>query len=187
MDRAEAVEVLGAALPSWESSKNTMDAIIKALKMLDWESGAAPLNALLAKYHEKGLVDDLPLVIQALGSLGSSSSVDPLLKLLEHAETQSQSGGRMRSTTNPKLKALAGPIRAALQAITGGNEPSYKKWHEWWQENRDRLIASATVVFQCRLTGKHWEQKSGEPMACPNHDKPEKDGQLVKTRLKPRA
>jgi len=189
MDHAEAVEVLGAALPAWESSKNTMEAIIKALQTLDWEAGAEPLHGLLSKYHEKGMLDEIRPVVQALGSLGSSSSVDPLLRLLEHAENESQGGraGRSRSTANPKLKALEGPIRAALQAITGGNESSYRKWRSWWQENRDRLFASATLVFRCRMTGKHWEQKSGETMACPNHDKPEKDGQLVKTRLKPRA
>jgi len=190
MDHLEAVEALVAELPSWESTKNpTMDALLKALQILDWEAGAEALNGLLTKYHDKGLIDELKPIIQLLGSLGSSTSVAPLLTLLEHAENEANASrsGRTRSAGNPKLKALEGPIKAALQSITGGNEPTYRKWKEWWGENRDRLFASAMLVFHCRETGKRWEQKAGEVMACPNHDKPEKDGQLVKTRLRPKA
>jgi len=189
MDHPEAVEVLGAALPSWESSKNTTEAIVKALQTLDYEAGAEPLQALLAKYHEKGMLDELRPVIQALGSLGSAGSVDPLLRLLEHAEQEGQGGrvGKTRSAGNAKLKALEGPVRAALQAITGGNEPTYREWKEWCQSNRERRLESAVLVYRCRLTGKRWEQKAGEAMSCPNHDKPDKDGQLVKTRLHSRA
>jgi hypothetical protein len=189
MEHLEAVEALAGSLTANESSKAALEAIVKALQTLDWEAGAEPLNSLLVKYHEKGMMDELKPVIQTLGSLGSASSVDPLLKLLEHAENEAQGGrvGKVRSTPNPKLKALEGPIRSALQAITGGTEPNYRTWREWWQANRERLVESATIVYRCRLTGKRWEQKSGEAQSCPNHDKPEKDGQLVKTRLKPRA
>lgn len=189
MDQLEAVEALAGALPSSEASKNVTDAIVKALQTLDWEAGAEPLQGLLAKYHEKGLLDELRPVVQALGSIGSGGSVEPLIRLLEHAENEGQGGrvGKLRSTPNPKLKALEGPIRSALQAITGGNEPTAKKWHEWWQANRERLLEGATLVYRCRLTGKRWEQKAGQPEVCPNHDKPEKDGQLVKTRLRPRT
>jgi HEAT repeat protein len=190
MDHQEAVEALVAVLPSWESAKNpTFDALLKAIQTLDWESGAEPLNGLLTKFHEKGMIDEMKPIIQALGSIGSATSVQPLLTLLEHAENES-SAARVkgaRSTANPKLKALEGPIRSALQSITGGNEPNYKGWHSWWPQNRERLMESATLVYHCKMTGKRFEQKAGEAMACPYHDKPDKDGQLVKTRLKPRA
>lgn len=189
MDHSKAVDAVIAALPANEATRDVFDALVKALEKLDWESGAEPLNALLAKYHEKGMVDEMKPIVQALGSIGSANSVDPLLRLLEHAEAEAQGGrvGKVRSTANTKMKALEGPVRAALQAITGGNEPTYKKWKEWWPANRDRLTASAVLVYRCRKTGKRWEQKAGEAMACPNHDKPEKDGQLVKTRLHTRA
>ncbi len=189
MDHQEAVEALVAVLPSWDSAKSpTFDALLKAIQTLDWEAGAEPLNGLLAKFHEKGLIDEMKPIIQALGSIGSATSVQPLLTLLEHAENES-AGGRVkgaRTAGNSKLKGLEGPIRSALQAITGGNEPNYKGWHAWWPQNRERLMESATLVYHCKMTGKRFEQKVGEAMACPWHDKPEKDGQLVKTRLRPR-
>jgi HEAT repeat protein len=189
MDHPKAVESIVAALPTNESTKDVLEALIRALEKLDWESGAEPLNALLVKYHDKGLVDEMKSIVQALGSIGSASSVEPLLHLLEHAEMEAQGGrvGKVRSTANPKLKALEGPVRAALQSITGGSEPNYRKWKEWWQANRERLTESAILVYRCKLTGKRWEQKAGEAMACPNHEKPEKDGQLVKARIRSRA
>ena len=189
MDHPKSLEVLAAALPASESQKTLFDSVVKALQTLDWEAGAEPLNALLSKYHEKGMIDELHLVVPALGSLGSGTSVDPLLRLLEHAENEGKSGrvGKFRSAGNPKLVALEGPVRAALQAITGGNEPNYHKWKEWWGANRERLEASAVLVYRCKATGKRWEQKAGEAEVCPHHDKPEKDGQVVKTRLHSRA
>jgi hypothetical protein len=189
MDHPKSLEVLIAALPSNETPKTIFDAMVKALQTLDWEGGAEPLNSLLSKYHEKGMVDELHSIITALGSLGSETSVDPLLKLLEHAENEGKSsrGGRVRGGGNPKLLALEGPVKSALTAITGGNEPNYHSWKQWWGSNRDRLLASAVTVYRCKLTGKRWEQKAGDPEVCPNHDKPEKDGQFVKTRLHMRA
>lgn len=189
MDHPKAVEALSASVVPNENTRDVMDAIAKALQTLDWEAGAEPLNGLLSKYHEKGMADDLRVIIPVLGALGSSSSVDPLLQLLEHAENEGKKGrvGKVRSAGNPKLVALEAPIRAALQAITGGNEPSYVKWRDWWHANREALIQSAVIVYRCKATGKRWEQKAGEAQQCPNHDKPEKDGQVVKTRIHSRA
>ncbi len=189
MDHPKSLEVLIAALPASEPSKTLFDSVVKALQTLDWEAGAEPLNALLSKYHEKGMIDELHSVIGALGSLGSGTSVEPLLRLLEHAENEGKSGrtGKFRSSGNPKLVALEAPIKAALQAISGGNEPNYHKWKEWWGQNRERLEASAVLVYRCKATGKRWEQKAGEAELCPHHEKPERDGQVVKTRLHSRA
>jgi HEAT repeat protein len=189
IDHPASLEALSLALPPSEASKTVFDAVVKALVTLDWEAGAEPLNALLTKYHEKGMLDEVHTVITALGSLGSQTSVDPLLRLLEHAENEGKSGrtGKFRSAGNPKLVALEGPIKAALQAITGGNEPNYHKWKDWWGSNRDRLQAGAVITYRCKLTGNRWEQKAGEAMLCPNHDKPEHDGQVVKTRLHART
>jgi hypothetical protein len=187
-DHPKALEVLISALPTSELSKPVFESTVRALQTLDWEAGAEPLNALLSKYHEKGMLDELQPVVQALGSLGSPSSVDLLLRLLEHVENEGRGGraGKVRGAGNPKLLALEAPVKAALQAITGGNEPDHRKWKDWWAANRERLLASAVVVYRCRATGKRWEQKSSEPGECPHHDKSQKDGQVVKVRLRPR-
>jgi hypothetical protein len=189
MDHPKALEVLGAAVAPNEGTATVFDAIAKALQTLDWEAGAEPLHEVLARYHQKGFLDPIHVVIPVLGKLGSSASVDPLLKLLEHCENESKGGGtgKTRSAPNKTLIALEGPIKAALQQITGGNQPNYAKWKDWWRANQESLSAGATIVYRCKLTGKRWSQKAGEPMVCPNHSKPEKDGQVVKVLLRAKA
>jgi hypothetical protein len=189
MDHPKALEALTDAVTANEGVKDVFTAVLKALQAIDWEAGAEPLNALLTKYHDKGLIDEVHEVIPVLGSLGSPSSVEPLLSLLEHAENQgkAQGTGRYRTAGTPKLVALEGPIKAALQQITGGNEPNYPKWRQYWHANRDTLLAQAVLVYRCKLTGKRFEQKGTEAQVCPYHDKSEKDGVVVKTRLHSRA
>jgi HEAT repeat protein len=187
MDHPKSREALAAALVPNESSRGVFEAIVKALRVQDWESGAEPLNALLGKYREKALLDLLGIVIDALGGLGSQTSIDPLLRLLEHIESEGRAArtGKVQTPGDAKLAALEAPIKKALQAITGGNEPSSKKWKEWWGANRERLAASAVIVYRCRGTGRHWEQKAGEIPLCPGHEKPERDAQVVATHLHP--
>jgi HEAT repeat protein len=188
IDHPKSVEALMEALSAAEGAKDVFDAVLKAIQTLDWEPAAERLNSMLSKYHDKGLIDEVQAVIPVLGSLGSPTSVDPLLTLLEHAEQAKPQGrGRTRASGNPKLAALEGPIKAALVSITGGTGGNYKQWKAWWQENRDRLSAQAVLVFWCKLTGKRFEQKASDPQSCPYHDKPEKDGVIVKVRLRARA
>ena len=90
----------------------------------------------------------------------------------------------VRTRGNQKLAALEGPIRKALEEITGGVETSHKAWEAWWSQNRERLIAGATLIYRCKATGKRWEEKVGKEPKCPFHDKPEKDGIQVKVVLR---
>lgn len=105
------------------------------------------------------------MVIPVLGKLGSAGSVDSLLKLLEHAENESKGGrgGKFRSAPNKALAALEGPIKAAIQENTGGNQPNYAKWRDWWHANRKSLTAGATNVFRYKLTGIEVVAESGGP------------------------
>jgi hypothetical protein len=162
-----------------------LEGLANAIEDLDWEVGATILNPLLKKHDDKVILEALHVIVPMLGKLGSESSVEPLIKLLEHAENEGKrvKAGGKRYTGNQKLAALKAPIDKALQAITGGNEASADKWGDWWKANRERLIAASTVVYRCKATGKRWGQKAGEPQECPNHDKPQKDGQPVKVKL----
>jgi hypothetical protein len=185
MDHPKSLEVLSAAVSTSEANYPVLDAVVKALQVLDWEAGAEALNGLLSRFHEKGFLDPLHVIIPALGKLGSGGSVDPLITLLEHAENEGKASrtGKVRTGGNPKLAALEAPIKSALQQITGGSEPNYQKWKEWWRANRGDLQDKATLVYRCKSTGKRYTRKAGESDTCPNHEKPEKDGQLVKTLL----
>jgi HEAT repeat protein len=184
-DLPKAVEALASAVPANSQRHEVLEAIAKAIETLDWEVGAESLNPLLGKHHDKDVLETLHVVVPVLGKIGSPTSVEPLIKLLEHAENEGKRvrAAGVRAAGNPKMLALEAPIRKALQEITGATEATADKWDDWWKANRERALAGATPVYRCKAIGKRWAQKAGEPMACPFHDRPEKDGQLVKTRL----
>lgn len=184
-DLPKALAAVAEAVPQNAQRHEVLEALAKALESLDWELGAETLNPLLPKHHDKDVLDTLHVVVPVLGKLGSPSSVEPLIKLLEHAENEGKRvrAAGVRAAGNPKMQALEAPVRKALAEITGGSEQSADKWDAWWKANRDRLLAGANVVYRCRETAKRWGQKAGEAQECPFHEKPQRDGQVVKTRL----
>lgn len=185
LDNPKAVEVLSAALEPSVGRHEALEALAKALERLDWEASAERLHPLLSKHHDKAVLDTLHVVVPVLGKLGSAGSVEPLLRLLEHAENDGMNtrvGGR-RIAGNRQMAALEAPVRKALSDITGGNEPTSDKWEAWWKANRERLQANAMITYRCRTTGKRWIQKPGEAQECPFHDNEAKDGLVVKQLL----
>lgn len=180
-----AVEALARAVPANAQNREVLAVLARALETLDWELGAEALNPLLGKHHDKDVLDALDVVVPVLGRLGSPSSVEPLIKLLEHAENEGRRvrAAGVRAAGNPKMQALEAPVKKALKDITGGSETTADKWDDWWKTNRERLLAGMSVVYRCKATGKRWGERAGVTAECPFHDKPAKDGQPVKTKL----
>lgn len=183
MDEPKAVEAVALSVPANTQKHEVLEALAKALERLDWEAGALALNPLLPKHHDPDVLDTLHIVVSVLGRLGSPTSVEPLIKLLEHAENEGKRvrAAGVRAAGNPKMGALEGLIRKALQDITGGSAGTADKWEDWWKGNRERLLQGAFIHYRCKATGKRWGQKLGESQECPHHDRPEKDGVPVKT------
>lgn len=182
-DDPRAVEALSSAVLPNAKNKVVIEALAKALETADWEAGGAPLSALLKKHDDNDVIDSLGTVVGSLGKLGSPSSIEPLIELLKHCENEGQGGGR-RYKGEPKMQALRGPIAKALAAITGTQQTSARQWGDWWRENQERALASATVVYRCRNTGKRWPESAGQPRKCPDDSKSSACIQMVKTSLK---
>lgn len=180
-DDPKAVVAVAQAVAPNINNHEVLEALTRALVDLDWEVGATTLNPLLSKHDDKDVLEALHVIVPMLGRLGSGTSVEPLIKLLEHAENER--GGLRRVKGNARLAALEGPVRKALGDITGGTESTWKLWRDWWTQNRERLEKGATLIYRCQATGKRWPQKAGEAVKCPNHEKPVKDAVLVSTRL----
>ncbi len=182
LDNPKAVEALSAALEPNVGRHEVLEALAKALERLDWEAGVERLHPLLPKHHDKDVLETLHVVVPVLGKLRSASSVEPLLRLLEHAEDDGKNrrvGGR-RIAGDKQMAALQTPVRKALSDITGGNEATSEQWEAWWKANRERLLGNAMITYRCRTTGKRWVQKLGKAQECPFHGKEANDGVAVK-------
>jgi len=107
LDDPKAVEaVAGAVLPN-KDRHEVLEPLAKALEDLDWEVGATILNLLLKKHDDKDILEALHIIVPVVGKMVSTTSVEPLIKLLEHAENEGKRvrvGGK-RYAGNPRLAA----------------------------------------------------------------------------------
>lgn len=188
-DHPKAVEALTLAVKPNAERRDELVAIANALETLGWEAGALALNSLLSDHHDKDVIGGIDELVKVLGKMASPTSVEPLIKLLQHAENESKGvrRGKGKIGGNKQMEALIAPVRKALQEITGGTATSPEGWEDSWKANRERLLAESTLVYWCKGTGKRWAQKAGEAQECPHHDKKMKDGQLIAVRLGSKA
>jgi hypothetical protein len=171
VDHPASAEVLkNAVLPNIRR-EDVMIAIFKAIGELGWQSAVPTLNELLPKVAEADIRSVLPHACSALGQLGSTTSVDPLIDLLEKLEN----GGRRNPWPNE------GPLRRnaeeALREITGMAFNKAAEWAPWWRANQDSLRAKLLRVY--------WSRKTQDRVDVGPAEKTPADSVLVSTRLHP--
>lgn len=178
-----AVKALGESVARNATHTEVMDAIVKAIETLDWEVGVDALNPLLARENEKDVVDTYASVVPALGKLGSHTSVEPLIALLDHCESAARISAKSRDRRAEELAKLKETVIKALKGITGWKEKRQSDWADRWAKEGPQLVAERTAVYLCRNVDKRWEQGIREKPKCPYDDKASECGVLVKTKL----
>ena len=122
------------------------DALLKALVKLRVKAAAADLHRLMIPMTEKRT----RMVIDAVGDLRSRESIDPLLKVWQDDEHETQPRTPKPGDTNSVIRSQQSPnvIRAqfladrskwlqnALQTITGQIFADAKEGAAWWQKNK---------------------------------------------------
>lgn len=187
----ESVKALaGAVEPNIKETK-VLEEISKALQKLDWEAGAAVLNPLLEKYTNDDILAALDTIIPVLGKIGSPTSVDLLVDLLE--DTELPVGGARRAGKlkgrgagnkyGKEISKLKKPVSTALSDITGWKESDSQAWRKKWEAEGRELLTNPTIVYFCRNTGKKWEQKKSEKIKCPYDEKTTTCILVAKTKL----
>ncbi len=167
-DHPVSPEVLLRALAPNERRPEVVAALCAALAELGWQSACPALEGLLKRAGVAEVREILPPVLEALGQLGSASSIDPLLDLLRLFE------GPRRAPWKGEAE-LRRKADAALQAITGYAGRNSRDVEDWWKANRGSLQAGARRTW--------WMKKTGERVETGSADKAPADAILVATRL----
>lgn len=168
VDHPVSAEVLVRALAANERRAEVVAALSTALVELGWQSACPALEGMLKRVGVAEVRDVLPPVVEALGQLGSASSIDPLLDLLRLFE------GPRRAPWKGEAE-LRRKADAALQAITGYAGRSSRDFDDWWKANRGSIQAGARRAW--------WLKKTGERVETGSADKAPADALLVATRL----
>lgn len=128
------------------SDEVLFEALLKALVTLRVKAAAGDLHRLMIPMSEKRT----KLVIDAVGDLRSRESIDPLLKLWQDDEHESQPRTPKPGDTNSVVRSQQNPdviraqfladrskwIQNALEAITGKVFADSKEGTTWWRQNK---------------------------------------------------
>jgi HEAT repeat protein len=167
-DHPAAVEALVHAMAANEKRPAVASAISTALGELGWQAACPVLEALLRRAGLDDVREFLPPAIEALGRLGSATSVDPLLDLVRLFEGPRRVPWKGEGEIRRKAEA-------AVVAITGAEGRNSREVEAWWKANATALRAGARKIW--------WLKKTGERVETGSADKAPPDATLVATRL----
>ncbi len=169
VDHPASAEALSAALLPNLRREEVFPAICKAIGGLGWQSPAGRLNDFLSKVGDADTRAALPDAIRALGQLGSPTSIDPLIDLLEKLEN----GGRRNPWPNEGALRRSG--EEALRSITGLDFRKVTEWAPWWRSNQE--------ILRNRLLRSYWVKKTQDRVEVIPTEKAPADAILVASRL----
>ena len=169
VDHPTSVQVLNAGVRANLKFKAVLAAIATSQGKLGWESSASSLHQLLKDIGKEEIRAIIPEAIKALGAIGSTSSIEPLLDLL----AKLQNNRKRKPWKN--TKKMKNDAIAALKAITGGKENNHLKWRAWWKENQKELFTGASKTY--------WFWASHEREAIGIREKSPKESVLVGIRI----
>lgn len=168
VDHPASVDVLVHALGPNEKRPEVVAALCAALVELGWQSACPALEALLRRVGAEEVREILPPVLDALGRLGSATSIEPLLDLIRVFE------GPRRAPWKGE-KGLQRKAEEALAAVAGYAAKNTREFDDWWKANRPSLLAGARKIW--------WSKKTGERLETSSADKGPAEALLVSTRL----
>lgn len=169
VDHPASVDMLVPTVNANRKNPLVITALSEALAKLGWERGAQALNAQLKNVGDEDVRESIIKVIEAIGKIGSPSSVEPLTDLLAKLQN------RGRRNPWPNTNRIISSAVAALRAITGGNEKNHTDWRKWWKENKDGLFAEAKATY--------WKKETHQREEIAYGDRPPAKSVLVGVRL----
>lgn len=181
VDHPKSVQAIGAAVSANAKETTVLRAIFDALKKLDREEGAKFLHPLLKNYQDGDVLPLVPAILDALGSMGSPDSIDPIIVVLEAADFNGTGGynpnsgtqgagvgqGWFRGMNNQQIANLGDPCKKALGAIT--NRPasgSGSEWKDWKKKDYQTFLGTLWYVHWCPDTWQRWSRYNKHKTEC---------------------
>jgi len=115
---------------------------------------ASMLSHAIAAFGDVGHESAVPLVvryvsdkddkvaaaaIRALGEMNSPAAVPALIEAWERLEKDKTKGDEQKKAAEERLKAVEGPLKESLAALTGQKQSAVADYRAWWNENRASL------------------------------------------------
>jgi hypothetical protein len=156
VNRRKAVAMLSVGAAANAREPMVMAAILEAIGKLKETVGAAEVE----RHFKSKQIPQAKAAIEAAASIGSRSSVHPLIETLRWLEAGAQEapavgnnnggagaaagvggGGTVDEAARERERMLRPVVLKALEALTKSNHGSAKEWEEWWRTDGARFMS----------------------------------------------
>jgi hypothetical protein len=173
--RPGSVKGLANAVPPNAAKPDVMKAIIEALRDLDM-CGSIQVLLGIAEINKNAFG---PEALKAIGTIGCSDAVVPLVSILQRAEIEEKKPDIFEGTDdapesenkqkNKALAALTPQVRELLSGLAG---KSYGESSRDWAAalGTGKVSFRKTSVYFCMMKEATFEVPSGQPKKCPYND-----------------
>jgi HEAT repeat protein len=150
VNRRKAVAMLSVGAAANAREPMVMAAILEAIGKLKEPIGAAEVE----RHFKSKQIPQAKAAIEAAASIGSRSSVHPLIETLRWLESSAQEapavgnnnapgiggGGPVDEAARERNTMLRPVVLKALEALTKTNRGSVKEWEDWWRTDGARFM-----------------------------------------------
>jgi len=152
VNRRKAVAMLSVGAAANARDPMVMAAILEAVGKLKEPIGAAEVE----RHFKSKQIPQAKAAIEAAASIGSRSSVHPLIETLRWLEAGAQEapavgnnnnapgiggGGTVDEAARERNTMLRPVVLKALEALTKVNRGSVKEWEDWWRADGARFMS----------------------------------------------
>jgi hypothetical protein len=128
----EAAKALARALPACARDPVMLAKLLDTLGVVGHPAAAPAVMGFLKHEDEKVA----KAAVRALGEMRHVGAIEPLVAAWEELENNKKKGGEIQKEAEKQLKALASPLREALQRLTGPHFEAPKDYRAWWVKHR---------------------------------------------------
>jgi hypothetical protein len=133
-DKAASNALVGA-LPLNSRTASMLSHALDAIGSVGHESAVPVVARHVADKEERVAA----AAIRALGQMNSPAAVPLLIETWERLEKDKTKGDEQKKAAEERLKAVEGPLKEALAALTGQKQNAAADYRAWWSENRATL------------------------------------------------
>jgi hypothetical protein len=152
VNRRKAVVMLSVGAAANAREPMVMAAILEAIGKLKEPIGAAEVE----RHFKSKQIPQAKAAIEAAASIGSRSSVHPLIETLRWLEAGAQEapavgnnnnapgiggGGPVDEAARERNTMLRPVVLKALQTLTKTNRSSVREWEDWWRADGARFMS----------------------------------------------
>lgn len=172
VDHPRSGEILAAAARKHMGDREMVGFFIGLMDSCLWDAFYAAMGEIMAQKTtgDQNMSGIMVGAFSRAAKYGAAAAVEGMIQVFGIME---KNVGLPGGGDSPESLKYKDGVEKALREASGMPDlSSAEDYAKEWQSNRAKYVAKGKKIYWCPETGKRWEQKGGEPKACPHHGDP---------------